>query len=104
MSINLETLEDIIRGASQHALAGTLTDTARVQLYKLALTIAAEEFHRVEKEANGNAVVKPDILILLQQISLICEPDVATDMLMMAMGQIAEAIGEVDAKEESNVG
>ena len=42
--------------------------------------------------------------IKMTPISLICEPDVDTDMLMMSMGQIAEAIGEVDAEEESNVG
>ncbi len=101
MSIKLEVLEDIIHSASENALAGTLTDSARIELYKLALTVAAEEFHRVEKGANGTSIVKPDILILLQQIAIICEPDVDTDMLMEQMTNIMEAF---DGEEDIHAG
>jgi len=85
------TFEDMLRAATDSALEGTLTDATRVGLYKLALTMAADEFYRIESD-RPNAV-NPEVLIVIHQISTICEPDVNTDKLMDTMGRMAEMMG-----------
>lgn len=76
------------------ALEGKLEDGDRVALLRLGLTCAAEEFHSIAANGGQNAV-KPEILLLLQQIFLICEDDVDPKKLMGAMG--------IEIKEDNNV-
>lgn len=77
-----EELEGILIDAAKRAATGTLSDKTRVSLYRLALTIAAEEFYRIESNAGGS--VNPPVLMLLQQISALCSDKVDVTRLMGA--------------------
>ena len=59
------------------ALNGELSDSDRVPLLQLALTMAAEEFQRIEETygTKGAPAVDSRTLRIIQQIALICEAD-----------------------------
>jgi hypothetical protein len=82
------SFETTLRTATENALAGTLTDEARVALYRLCLTMAADEFHRLEQINPGS--VEPEVLITILQISTICDPEITQESLMQAMERMAE--------------
>lgn len=65
-----DDFRETIMDAAKSAADGTLTDTKRVLLYRLALAIAVEELYTVETHAKGS--VNPGILMILQQIAMIC--------------------------------
>lgn len=93
-------LESMLTHVVKSAIEGKLEDGERVLLLRLALTCCAEEFHSIA--ANGNqASVKPEILLLIQQIYLICEDEVDPEKLMGAMGiEIRKGTNNVDSSEE----
>lgn len=92
--LTAEALQDILIHAAERAVAGVLTDSERSDLYRLALTVAAEEFYRIEQRAGG--IVTPEVLILLQQISLLCEPNIDIESLIGPVQAAAEAAREHD--------
>lgn len=65
-----QEIQGILERAVSQAIEGTLEDAMRVRLYQFALTIAAGEFHRIESTNGGS--VAPEVLLLIQQISLLC--------------------------------
>jgi len=93
------TLEDVLATATSNALAGTLTPEARVSLYSLALSMAADEFFLIEAENPGT--VSAEVLIALHQISTICQPGLTEDMVMESMTVIADILqGVPDGADE----
>ncbi len=92
------SLESIIREAAISALDGTLTDTERVNLYRLALTVAAAELHRI---ANLDGGVQPEPLLLIQQIGLLCDEDVNAERLLGGMGLISDDYKEAQDEAQS---
>lgn len=72
-------LENIIMEAADKVMHDEMDDHTRVILYRLALTVCASEMVRIEKEIGG---VKPEVLMLLQQISLLCDEDTGRDKLI----------------------
>jgi len=95
-----EYLQKILVKAVENALDGTLTDTDRVALYRLALTIASAEFHRIA--SNGLAIVAPEAMLLLQQIILLCDPEVDAERLAGGMGLIEEKEEKEDTEDGSS--
>jgi hypothetical protein len=90
------SFENTLRTATENALAGTLTDEARVALYRLCLTMAADEFHRLEKENPGS--VEPEVLITILQISTVCDPEITQEKLFESMERIADMM--LDGQED----
>lgn len=89
--------EALIESILRRVVAGDVTDADRVVLYRLALTSAAAEFHRIA--SNGHAdLIAPEVLILLQQIHTLCDPRVSADRIRAEAEKI---IGPIDAEEES---
>lgn len=68
-------LEDALVRIAEKAVNDELTDSERVQLFRLALQISADEFHRIEEEfgTEGHPAVNPTVLLLLQQVALLTE-------------------------------
>jgi hypothetical protein len=85
-------LESVIQRAAQAAIDGDLEDNLRVRLYRVALSVAGQEFHRIEEQAAGS--VDPGVLMLIQQIVLLCDDNVDPDKL----------IGNIRRAENPNVG
>lgn len=93
------TLETVLATATENALAGGLTPEARVSLYSLALSMAADEFFLIEAEHPGT--VSAEVLIALHQISTICQPNLTEDMVMESMTVIADILqGAPNGQEE----
>lgn len=69
-----EKIEEIMGAAYD----GELTDTHRVFLLNVALTAAANELHRL---ASNGTPPSPEVLTLIQQVGLICDPDTTADDL-----------------------
>jgi hypothetical protein len=82
------SFETVLSTATENALAGTLTDEARVALYRICLTMAADEFFRLEQANPGT--VEPEVLITILQITTVCDPDITQETLMEAMERMAE--------------
>lgn len=80
--IPADRLESVLVEAAKQALDGTLSDATRVRLYRLALTVAAEEFYRIESTQGGS--VAPGVLMIIQQIAALCEDKVDAERLMSA--------------------
>lgn len=91
-----EYLENLLANTARAALDGSLTDTDRVILLKLALSVAANEFHRIASNGVPDTIT-PEVLLLLQQIFLLCDDDVDIDKLLGGMGLER---GEVTVAEE----
>lgn len=92
-------LAQIIRTAAERAIDGELTDAERVTLYKLALTVAAAELHRVEQVNSGS--VSPEALLILQQIGLLCDEGVDAERLLGGMGLITSEYLHATQDEDS---
>lgn len=78
--IKLDEVEQIIEAGIQDALDGNLTDAHRVRLLRLALALAANEFHRIEKTTSGS--VSPEVLMFLQQMSVLTDEDLDPNALV----------------------
>ncbi len=91
-------LASILARTAKAAVDGVLTDNDRVALYRLALTAAAEEFYRIESNGGGG-LISPEVLLLLQQIALVCEDEVDQTKLLGGMGITAEDVS--DANKDS---
>ena len=88
-----EYLKEVLAEAANRAARGELADADRVALYRFALSAAANEFYRIEKTAAGS--VDPNALLLIQQISLLCEDNVDLEKL-------AGSAGVLDGTDEEN--
>lgn len=98
--IDNNKIRDILIRSAEAALDGTMTDTDRVALYNLAMTIAAEELYRVEQRVPG--VVSPESLTMLHQVALLCDPNVTTDQLLGPHITTEPTTQEEDAEEETS--
>ena len=96
-------LASILARTSKAALEGKLSDEDRVALYRLALTIAAHEFHRIEANS-GHGLVSPEVLLLLQQIVLVCDDKVDRDKLLGPMGLTAEDVADAQSQVQEHDG
>jgi hypothetical protein len=90
-------LISVLARTAKAAVEGSLTDNDRVVLYRLALTAAAEEFYRIE--SNGGGGVSPEVLLLLQQIALVCEDEVDQRKLLGGMGLTAEDVSDAESQD-----
>lgn len=93
-----EYLASLLARTSEAAISGKLTDNDRVALYRVALTVAANEFYRIE--SNGGGGVSPEVLLLLQQIFLVCDDEVDQMKLLGPMGLKPEDISDGTQVEE----
>lgn len=95
-----EYLESILARTAAAAVNGKLTSNDRNILYKLALTVAAEEFYRIESNS-GHGLVSPEVLLLLQQIVLVCEDEVDQVKLLGGMGLTLEDVSDAAQAKDS---
>jgi hypothetical protein len=66
-----EDLDTLFTTAIDEAIAGELSAEKRVTLYRVAMAVAAKEFHRIEATAGGT--VAAEVLATLQHITHICD-------------------------------
>lgn len=88
-------LENILIECARRAQAGTLDNADRVSLYRLAMTVASEEFYRIESINRG--CVSTEALLLLQQITALCADDVNLYKLFGSAGVLDYAPQNTDA-------
>lgn len=91
MITNSDDIRDLIMKASE----GEITDAERVDLYRVALTVAANEFYRIESIAEGS--VNPAVLTLLQQIELIAGEGATPERMYEEAIKHAEGSGGGDS-------
>lgn len=91
-------LESLLARTSKAAIEGKLTDNDRVALYRLVLTVAANEFYRIEANS-GHGLVSPEVLLLIQQIALVCEDEVDQQKLLGPMGLTEEDVSDAPQVE-----
>jgi hypothetical protein len=96
--ISSEKIETILMTSAKAALEGTMDDTDRVAMYRLAMTVTSGELYRIEQNAAGT--VSPESLMLLQQIALLCDPEVTPEKLF----QTTNLLRDVNAAQETPVG
>lgn len=80
----LTDAEQTIQEAAEAVASGTMTDSLRVRLYRIAVTLAGEEFYRIEKVSAGT--VSPQMLTVMQQIVSLCDDPELADKLVEAGG------------------
>ena len=97
-----KALEDIIVQTVEEAVAGSLNDSTRVALYRLALTVVANEFYRIESESKGS--VDPQILLLLQQIVLLCDDNLDMERLTGGINTLLEKVNAKRQKQDGRRG
>ena len=93
------TIEKILTEVAEQAIEGTLTDETRIGVYELALTVAANELHRIERTHNG--AVSPESLLLLQQLALLADKNVTREKIL---GSIETLVGKNGVAEEDSGG
>ena len=98
-NLSSDKIEAILTIAATAAIDGTMTDNNRVAMYRLAMTVTANELHRIEQNAPGT--VSPESLILLHQVALLCDPDVTKEKLF---GSLKKYMGVPSAEEEETIG
>lgn len=94
-NLNAGFLRATLTRTAKEALEGNLSDEDRIALYRLALTVCAEEFYRIESNGEGGAV-KPETLMLLQQIELLCSDNITPEKLVESL-PAGPAADEVEA-------
>lgn len=80
-NLSAEAVEFILTKMGERALDGEMTDSDRVVLYRLAMQVASDEFHRIEVE-RADGIVRPEALMFLRQIAVICEDEPDPEALM----------------------
>lgn len=80
-AVTLEALRQFFVELAEKAYQGNLSHEDKEALYRLALSVAANEFYRIETEhgGEGDPIVKPEALAMLRQIGILTDQEALED-------------------------
>lgn len=93
--------EEVLKIGTRRILAGTMEDSDRILLYKMALAVVGE---RILSSEDILTLVGPDVLAALHQLTLLADPDTtAEDINMFAESLVEPEDLECETCEEGEL-